>query len=339
MSLRIAIIGLGHGQSHAQSIAKDKRLSLAAVVDTNPQTLEACSARLKVPGFTSVAALLDAGVADAAVAAVPTPAHAPVTCALLDAGLHVLLEKPLCRDEAEAARIAASLRASGRVLQIGYCVRSSGIHRSILQHLRRGDLGTLTNIWYCQHTRSKGTPGDWRDSRENMGGKFFDCAVHYVDILQQWAGAPLVRVAAFGNELGKVGPEATKLPLSAAVSLEYANGVRGTYNFSETANHNDDASFGLVGTSGRIMGNPWLPLGAGSFELRTQGGMVVSNSVFDPAFTSPGHLGFAEEMVAFADTVLEGKPNVCSYDDALALHRQMVAIDRAFATGQVISLD
>jgi len=48
--------------------------------------------------------------------------------------------------------------------------------------------------------------------------------------------------------------------------------VRATYNFGAANRFNDDAGFGLAGTTGRIMGNPWYPDRAGSYELRTEGG-------------------------------------------------------------------
>jgi predicted dehydrogenase len=207
-----------------------------------------------------------------------------------------------------------------------------------MRHVGRGDLGELTNIWYNQHTHEKRKSTEWRNARSNMGGKLFDCAVHYFDIMQQWAGAPVVRIAAFGNALKTTGPQAEGLPESAVVCLEYANGVRGTYNFCETTKVNDDSSFGLAGTTGRIAGNPWLPEGAGSFELRTDRGVMKAQCVFDAKLTSPGHLGFTEEMERFARTVLDGAPNVCCFEDALALHKQMMAIDQALATGEVVTL-
>jgi predicted dehydrogenase len=272
------------------------------------------------------------------VVAVPTPAHAAVSVAALDGGLHVLQEKPLTRTSEEAELIRAAIKRSGTVFQVGYEVRSSALHQTVMRHVQRGDLGELTNIWYNQHTYEKRRAEEWRNARSNMGGKLFDCAVHYFDIMQQWAGAPVVRIAAFGNALKTTGPQAEGLPESAVVCLEYANGVRGTYNFCETTKVNDDSSFGLAGTTGRIAGNPWLPEGAGSFELRTDRGVMKAQCVFDAKLTSPGHLGFTEEMERFARTVLDGAPNVCCFEDALALHRQMMAIDQALATGEVVTL-
>lgn len=338
MTLKLCVAGLGHGRSYFQLAEAHPRVTLAALVDSNEQLLEREADALGVERFTSVEAMLAAGVADAAVLALPTPAHADTTTACLDAGLHVLQEKPLCATDDEAARIGAAVERSGRVFQVGYEVRSSDLHLAVMEHIARGDIGTVTNVWYNQHTLEKAPEGNWRRSRDWMGGKLFDCAVHYFDVVQQWAGAPLVRLAAMGNLLGATGPCPDCLPGSAAVAMEYANGVRGTFNFGEHNDCNDDASFGIVGTTGRIMGNPWLPEKAGSFELRTHQGRRRYNVVFDGKLCSTGHLGFREQFQNFVHAALDGGPNMCPFGDALAVHKMMRAIDRSLATGAVVAL-
>jgi len=339
MSLRIAIIGLGHGASYRSLSRSHPRTELAAVVDQDPERLAKAASADGVQGFSGVEELLDASVAEVAIIALPTPLHAEVSIACLDAGLHVLQEKPLCRTDAEAQAIGDAVARSGKVFQVGYEVRSSPLHQSIMKHVADGDLGTLTNIWYNQHTYQKSLPGDWRSERDNMGGKLFDCAVHFLDLMQQWAGAPTCRLVALGNLAGKAGPCERELPQSASIATEYKNGVRGTYNFGAVNQFNDDASFGLAGTTGRIMGNPWLPEGAGSYELRLDRGVRKSQIVFDGNLTSRGHLGFSEQFDNFVKTVLDDAPNVCPVEDAIANHRQMVALDRSLATGEVITLE
>jgi len=252
----------------------------------------------------------------------------------------VLQEKPLCRDDDEAAALRAAVAASSRVFQVGYEVRSSPLHRAILEHVANGDLGTLTHVWYHQYTMQKHHPGEdvWRRDRHGMGGKLFDCAVHYFDLIQQWAGAPVCRVAALGNLLGRTGPCVDDLPETVVVAIEYANGVRGSYSFGAVNQFNDDAAFGLAGATGRIMGNPWYPEGAGSYDLRTDGGLRKSQVVFDGGLTSRGHLGFGEQFANFVAAVMDNGPNVCTVVDAIAIHRQMTAVDQSLATGRIIDL-
>jgi len=340
MPLRMAIAGLKHGSNYLSHIRKHPDTELAAVVDVDSGLLNARAAEYGVPGFSSIGELLSTNLADAAIVAVPTPFHAELSTACLEAGLHVLQEKPLCRNDAEAAEIGAAVKRSGLVFQVGYEVRSSALVRAVRSHIERGDLGGIVNVWYNMHTLDKHQmiAGHWQNDRSNMGGKLFDCAPHYLDVIGQWAGAPVVRVAAFGNKLSAAGPCGKGLPESAVILLEYANGVRGTFNFSAVTRVNDDASFGVVGTTGRVAGNPWLPEGAGSYELRTEGGLFKGQIVVDGGKTSCGHLGFSEQFDKFVNAVLRGGPNACTFDEASALHRLMVAIDNSLATGQVVEM-
>lgn len=336
--LRVAIIGLGHGKSHLAAVRDRADARVVALVDPNIAQIGPVADLPGVERFTSVDELVRSGVADAAVIAVPTQAHADVAEACLDGGLHVLLEKPLCATDEDARRIARAVERNARVLQIGYEVRSSPLHQTIMQHLAQGDLGEVTNVWWHQHTcQNKPAYGGWRQSRANMGGALFDCAPHFLDLISQWAGAPLVRVMAMGNLRGQTGPcPKDVLPESAVITLEYANGVRGTYNFGAVNEFRDDATFGVAGTTGCIRGNPIF---AGEYELRTDCGRSVRQVRFDPAKTSAGHLGFREQWSAFVAPIRDGAPNVCSIADGLAIHWMMRAIDESLTTGLPARLD
>ena len=335
--LRIAVAGLGHGKGFLGLIEAEPRTRLVALVDRDRDKGEAATAEQGVPCLPSVEELIAAGIADAVILALPTPVHAEAAVACLEGGLHVLLEKPLCRTMDEAVAIGRAVTASGRHFQLGVEVRSSDLHRSIMSDISAGALGTVTNVWYNQHCCDKHASA-WRHRRSDMGGKFFDCGVHYFDLMQQWAGAPAARVCVFGHELGETGASAEDPPESAVVIFEYANGVRGTYNFGAVNTFNDDASFGVAGTTGRIMGNPWLPEKAGSYELRTDRGRKKAHVVFDGALCSTGHLGFKEQFAAFVDGIIEGGPNPCPFEDALATQRLLHAIDRSLATGAVVEV-
>lgn len=338
--LRVGVIGLSHGKSHVAVLAGKPAFRVTALVDPEPARRAAAAevARCDVRPFACVRDMLDAECVDAVAIAVPTASHADVAIECLRAGVHVLLEKPLCAIDADAVRLAEAARNSRGVFQLGYEVRSSPMHRSILRHIAAGDLGDVTNVWWNQHTnQNKHEYDGWRRSRSNMGGALLDCACHFLDLISQWARSPLVRVMAMGNLQHHVGPcAADVLPETAVILLEYANGVRGTYNFGAVNQFRDDATFGIAGTTGCIRGNP---ISAGRFELRRDRGLEVSRVEFDPALTSAGHLGFAEQWDAFAASIREGAANVCPIDDALAIHTMMRAIDQSLSSGQVVQIE
>ena len=119
---RVAVVGVGEfGRNHVRVVKQSPRAELVAVVDSN--TARAA----EVAVANGCAALADArevaGKADAAIVAVPTSAHADVGCALLEAGIDVLVEKPIAPDLAAADRLIQAAEAHGRILQIGHLER------------------------------------------------------------------------------------------------------------------------------------------------------------------------------------------------------------------------
>jgi predicted dehydrogenase len=122
MSLRIAVVGVGHlGRHHARILASLPGAELAAVVDINAPRAREVAAATATRALTDYRELF--GQVDAVTIAVPTERHAEVGCACLEAGIATLVEKPLARtvDEADALIEAAARR--GAVLAVGHTER------------------------------------------------------------------------------------------------------------------------------------------------------------------------------------------------------------------------
>jgi predicted dehydrogenase len=120
--IRVAVIGAGSfGRNHLRVLREMADVDLAGVLDTNPARAEAASAEFGCPVLRDPAAL--AGTVDAAVVATPTTTHAEVGCALLDAGIDVLLEKPMAESLDSARRLRDAAERSDRILQVGHLER------------------------------------------------------------------------------------------------------------------------------------------------------------------------------------------------------------------------
>ncbi|MCZ6534316.1 MAG: Gfo/Idh/MocA family oxidoreductase [SAR324 cluster bacterium] len=120
--VRVAVVGVGYlGRFHAQKYLALPDCKLCAVVDSNPERAEEIAAELGVPGGSDLAAVL--GKVDAVSIAVPTLAHHAVTLQCLQAGKHVLVEKPLAATLAEAEELVALARAKGVLMQVGFLER------------------------------------------------------------------------------------------------------------------------------------------------------------------------------------------------------------------------
>ena len=116
---RVAVVGAGvFGRHHLRVLRESSAAELIAVVDQDSGRASQAAADHSCQALAHWRDL--AGLVDAAVVAVPTTAHAEVACGLLDAGIDVLVEKPIAPDLASAQRIVDAASAGGRMLQVGH---------------------------------------------------------------------------------------------------------------------------------------------------------------------------------------------------------------------------
>jgi len=120
--IRAAVVGSGEfGRRHMRAIRKSEWAELVAAVDVDAGRASEAAREYQCEAVTELMALK--GRVDAAVVAVPTTAHADVGCALLEAGIDVLVEKPIAADLASAGRLVETAEANGRILQAGHLER------------------------------------------------------------------------------------------------------------------------------------------------------------------------------------------------------------------------
>ena len=128
--IRTAVVGAGQfGQNHCRVVHESPRAQLAFVVDVDAARAAEIAAKYGVPMLTDFREL--AGKVDAAIVATPTTVHEEVGSALLDAGIDVLVEKPIAPDLASATRLIDAAGRHGRILQVGHLERfNPGGHRT-----------------------------------------------------------------------------------------------------------------------------------------------------------------------------------------------------------------
>jgi len=193
--VRVAVVGAGSfGKNHVRVVSENPRAELSHVVDVNPER-----------GVTSTNYRDIIGHADAAIVAVPTVAHAEVGCALLEAGLDVLIEKPIASTLAEADRLVAAAAHNGRILQVGHLER---FNPAILA------LEKLTTLplFFEVHRMSVFT------LRSLDVDVVLDLMIHDLDIVLALARSPLKEIRAAGISI--LSPKVD----IANVRLEFENG-------------------------------------------------------------------------------------------------------------------
>ena len=120
--IRIAVVGAGQfGRNHCRVVAQSTGAQLAAVVDVDAARAGDAAAQYHCQALADFRSL--SGQADAAIIAAPTSFHAEAGCALMEAGLDVLVEKPIAPDLASADRLVQTAAATGRILQVGHLER------------------------------------------------------------------------------------------------------------------------------------------------------------------------------------------------------------------------
>ena len=185
--LSAALIGAGQmGGHHARVLAESELTDLDAVVDPSEQG-EAVAALRHARRLGSLEELLAGSRPDFAVVAVPTSAHFEVASTLLEAGIPVLVEKPIAATESEAQALLDLSERRGVELAVGHVERFNPAVGVLREKLRADELGRVFQV----HTRRLSP----FPVRVGDTGVAFDLATHDLDIMCELAGAP-VRLSA-----------------------------------------------------------------------------------------------------------------------------------------------
>lgn len=185
--LRGAVFGLGMiGRHHARLLQGFHRVAFAGAVDPGGDRFGAVRDEALV--FASLDALLAAGAPDFAIVAVPTEEHVAVVRELADAGIHVLVEKPLAESPSEARELIAAVQAAGVHAAVGHVERYNPALLELRRRLHEGQLGQMFVI-------ATERIGPFPDRVRDVG-VVMDLATHDLDLVAWLSGAPVQRVAA-----------------------------------------------------------------------------------------------------------------------------------------------
>ncbi|OQA21149.1 MAG: putative oxidoreductase YcjS [Chloroflexi bacterium ADurb.Bin360] len=188
-TLKAAVIGVGSmGQHHARVYTELKQTTLVGVADALPETAQRIGGKYGVPAYSDYRELLERERPDIVTVAAPTQEHHSVAVAALEAGCHVLVEKPIAATLAEGEALIARAAALKRKLMVGHIVRFSPSIQALKQHLDAGELGRVFQI-ICR--RVGPFPARIRDV-----GVVIDLAPHDLDVMRFITGDEIVRVFA-----------------------------------------------------------------------------------------------------------------------------------------------
>ncbi len=188
---RIVIVGTG-GIAHRHALAAQAcGVPLTAAVNWRTESLEAFARQYGIRRmYTSIEDLLHDGDIDVAIICTPNVLHKPQSIALLEAGLHVLVEKPMATNVREAQLMMAAAERNNKTLMVAHCLRFDEEVVLLQNYVAAGQIGTVVRTkGVAIHTHW--SPSGWFTQKSLAGGgALLDLGVHAIDTTRFLLGDP-----------------------------------------------------------------------------------------------------------------------------------------------------
>ena len=282
------------------AIEAEPRSRLHAVLTRDVRKAEAYAGAV---AFTDLREALRDDRIDAVYVASPVALHAEQTIACLRAGKHVLCEKPVAMNYAQAETMAAAAREMGRLLGVAYFRR---LHPKLVRAkelIAQGAIGRPTLVEADYHGWLESEERGWlRDPALAGGGPLYDVASHRIDACNFLLGKPVRATGMVANVFHEL-----KVEDSATVLMEYAGGVHAVVDARWNSRLPRD-EFRIVGVEGEI---DLSPLNGPALRMVKSDGTVREEQL-------PPHANVHYPTVEnFVSAVLDGVPLMCPIDEAI----------------------
>lgn len=354
--MRFALIGCGViGTHHAATIAKlGQRAELVLAVDEVAERAHKLAAEHGIDSATSVHEALTRHDVDAVAVCTPSGLHADIVIAALEAGKHVVVEKPLDVSVEAAERVRVAQERAGRTVTVISQHRFDPASRVVHRAVRNGEFGRITSgsasiLWW----RSQGyyDSGDWRGTWSlDGGGALMNQGIHTIDLLVWMLGQP-VEVFAWTGCLAHEGIEVED---TAVATIRFAGGALGVIHGTTAAYPGLTARLGVHGERGsavidddeltyfHVAAADASDLAYGATGNGNQAGDVLGadredtrGAGADPAALSHAH---ADQYRDFLDAVAEGRPPLVTVAEASRTLAVVRAIYESVRTSKPVTV-
>lgn len=349
--IKVAIIGTGGiSNEHIKGYQKNPNVELYAFCDINEERLNTMAEQYGVTRkFTDMNEMLKLDEIDAVSVCTWNSAHAPCTIAALNAGKHVLCEKPMATSAKEAMEMKAAAEKNGKLLMIGF-VRRYGNDCAILKDFIGTDY--FGDLYYTKATylRRNGNPGGWfGDKSRSAGGPLIDLGVHVIDLVRYLLGNPMpvsVYGATFQKLLNRPNIKAAKDYVAttstekdvcdvedlATALIRFDNGAVLAIEAAFSLNiKKDEGKIELFGTKGGAKLDPNL-------EMYSE----INNYMADVNLTSDTALSFdglfQNEINHFVSCIVDGTTCKSPAQDGIDIMRILDAVYESAKTGHEVIL-
>jgi myo-inositol 2-dehydrogenase/D-chiro-inositol 1-dehydrogenase len=340
----MGLIGYGlWGRHHAEAIVKAPEADLAAIACQTEATATAASERFPdLPVYRQIGDLLKDASIEAVDIVVPNHLHEEIGVAALEAGKHVLLEKPMALSVAACDRLNAAAAASGRVLTIGHEFRLSTQWGRIKSLIDEGAIGApLYAMVSLSRFPYRPGSGGWRYDRDRVGSWILEEPVHFFDSVMWYfeaLGDPSSLIA-FGNSRPRGGTDRAAMSDNFTTVMRWPGGQYAVINQTLAAFEHHQV-MEIVGTAGAI--RTWWSgaedrTRSPSFELKVK--RAGADKVEVVELGASGELfELEEELRLVVNAFRRGKP-IVSGEEARKRILVCLEAERALAEDREIALD
>lgn len=342
--LRIGVIGLGMGRHHVTGYQSHPAAQVVAITDLDEVRLKEIGDKNNVPNrYKTAEEMMANEKLDVVSVATPNKFHAPLAIMALDAGCHVLCEKPMAMNAQEAQQMLDAADKSGKRLMINFSYRFNEQSQALKAQVDTGILGDVyfaRTIWH----RRRGLPGfgGWFGQKAlSGGGPLIDLGVHRLDLALWLMGYPKP-VWVMGSTYN---PIATALAQERGALYNVEDLAVGMIKFANGATLEVEASW-----AANVQEREWM-------ETRlfgTKGGLVQRNveqtykfeaemyveregALFDIKLHST--LKPAQNaMYHFIDSIVNDKPHIATGHEGLLVMQILDSIYQSAATGEPVKI-
>lgn len=255
--IKFSVLGFGRiGQRHAKIIHEYEDSDLISVVDTDPDQLEATqSLDLNPEKYTSIEDFLAHDKLQSEVVNIATPNgfHTDYAIKLLEAGYHVVIEKPMGLSQESCEKVLSTMIETGKqafvVKQNRYSPPSLWLKEVVSENILGEILMVQTNCYWNRDQRYYST-SDWRGTRDLDGGALFTQFSHFIDLLY-WVFGDIKNVQSVIKNFTH--PDLENFDDSGFAQFEFLKGGIGSLNYSTSCwDKNMESSITVVGTKGSL---------------------------------------------------------------------------------------
>jgi len=347
--IRVGVIGAGlAGSLHLAAIlAQPAAFQAVAVCTRRAERAAAVALEARIPAHTSdYRAICRDPDIEAVIVATPPHLHHAMAIAALEEGKHVLCEKPMARNLAEARDMQRIADRIGTVAMVNFEHRFLPLRHQIKTLIDDGFLGEPRAATVVVHHASLNDPLDrpwgWLMEQDKGGGMLGASGAHYVDNLRWWFGevkgvagalATLVRQRRLPDSSGMARVDADD---NFALILRFADGALGTVHVSATAAVDDEEELLLSGSRGVLRVRNGLLFGGQTGEIELRELPVADTAAELPAFDHPLVAPTVLLHRAWAEAIRIGHIATPSFADGVKVQEILDAVARSSQQGRWI---